>query len=76
MLKIKWLMLAVFLNFLVTFLMFPGVILLGESPTLSKSWYSVLVGYVFNWGDLLGRLLSQVYMVFGPRTVWIGILLR
>lgn len=69
-------MLAVLINFFITFLIFPGVVLVGTSPTLSVAWYSVLTSFVFSWGDMLGRFLCNYYMMLGPKTVWIGIFIR
>ena len=69
-------MLALFMDMFITFLMFPGVVLEGKSPTLPSAWYSVLTGYVFNWGDMLGRYLCHHYLLLGPKTLWIGIFLR
>ena len=69
-------MLGVFMDFMITFLMFPGVVLSATSPTLSQTWYSVLSSYAFNWGDMLGRYLCNYFKLFGPKTIWFGIIFR
>lgn len=74
--RIKRLMASVFLNFVITFLVFPGIVLAAQCPGLSATWYSVLIGFTYNCGDMLGRLLANHCKLLGPNHVWLGIFLR
>ncbi|KAK7194122.1 Nucleoside transporter [Novymonas esmeraldas] len=54
--KVYPMMIACFLTFAVTCLMYPGVLIAVDS---ADNWYTTLVMAVYNFGDLAGRLLSM-----------------
>ncbi|KPI85006.1 nucleobase transporter (NT4) [Leptomonas seymouri] len=72
--KIWTMMVACFMTFSVTCLMYPGV-MLAVSP--ADNWYTTLVMATYNFGDLFGRLLSMWRRLWPSRNViFIGSLAR
>jgi equilibrative nucleoside transporter 1/2/3 len=53
----------VFLTYLITFIVFPGVSIATEVSGLSYSWFVVLLITTFNVFDVLGRQAVSVYML-------------
>ena len=78
--KVKWPTIAVHLTFLVTFLMFPGIVssIPSQYSFINKdSWMSVILITEFNLFDWVGRQFG-IYFYFGftSNTLWIGTLFR
>lgn len=67
-------MVACFMTFTVTYLMYPGVLIAVDA---ADNWYTTLVMAVYNFGDLFGRLLSMWKRLWPPRkAIFIGSIAR
>jgi equilibrative nucleoside transporter 1/2/3 len=63
-LKKIWVFISlVFLNYLITFVVFPGVAIATEVSGLSYTWFVVLLITTYNVFDVLGRQAVSVYML-------------
>ncbi|KAL7700319.1 nucleobase transporter (NT4) [Lotmaria passim] len=72
--KIWPMMVACFMTFTVTYLMYPGVMIAVDSDS---AWFTTLVMAVYNFTDLFGRLLSMWKRLWPPRKyIFIGSLVR
>lgn len=73
-----WLMVfTVCMVFVLTFLVFPGV--LTKIPTeYSKlnDWFTILLLTEFNVFDLIGRFLAKNYAIFSYKTLWMPVMAR
>ncbi|QDZ21068.1 equilibrative nucleoside transporter [Chloropicon primus] len=54
---------AVFIGYLVTLSIFPGVLAENLKSSTLKSWYSLFLITVFNLGDMTGKMCPQRYLV-------------
>ncbi|CAJ1018574.1 Nucleoside transporter, putative [Leishmania lindenbergi] len=72
--KIYPMMIACFLTFCVTYLVFPGIILAVDS---ADGWFTTLIIAAHNFADLIGRLLTLWRRLWPPRkAILIGSIAR
>lgn len=76
-----YLAIQAFISFLITFLLYPGVLLatkfdfLGNTKS-AKSWFNILMITIFSSGDSIGRYLAGVKQLFSHKTIIILSLAR
>ncbi|KPA76981.1 nucleobase transporter [Leptomonas pyrrhocoris] len=72
--KIWPMMVACWMTFMVTCLIFPGVLIVVDA---TDNWYTTLVVAIYNFGDVFGRLLSVWKRLWPPRSaVFVASLVR
>ena len=74
--KINPLPLVVFLIYVQTFMMFPGVSLKKEMSGISKAWNSTLLIFVFNLFDTVGKYISANRNWYSRKSTYILVFLR
>ncbi|KAL4476508.1 hypothetical protein ABPG74_010241 [Tetrahymena malaccensis] len=59
--KIKYIAISIFLTYVITFMLFPGVSIYQKQYTFIESfaWATLLMQFSYNIGDLLGKALSN-----------------
>lgn len=62
--------------FIMTFLVFPGILINTPSHWMADDWFFLVLVTEFNLFDLIGRTLPSWRIVFTPQNVWIPIALR
>jgi len=65
-----------FVMYLQTFTLFPGVMLMRNTPTISESWKTIIMMTIFNAFDTLGRILSNYRARYNKTIVSIIVILR
>eukprot|EP01112_Ceratiomyxa_fruticulosa_P013868 TRINITY_DN392_c0_g1_i2.p1 TRINITY_DN392_c0_g1~~TRINITY_DN392_c0_g1_i2.p1 ORF type:complete len:416 (+),score=65.13 TRINITY_DN392_c0_g1_i2:185-1432(+) len=77
-LKIKREALTVFFVFFVTLSLFPGVTSLvpTSTPSLGDAWFQIIFSGFFMVFDFLGRTSPRFAILFGPKKLWIPVILR
>lgn len=64
--RIYPMMLSCLLTFFVTYLIYPGILLVVDAE---DGWYTTLIMAVYNFGDLIGRVSSMWKCLWPSRTV-------
>ncbi|XP_076904733.1 equilibrative nucleotide transporter 8-like [Bidens hawaiensis] len=69
--KIRWLVTAVFITYVVSLSIFPGYLSENVKSTYFKDWYPIILITTFNLGDFLGKCLTAIYVPKGSKgAVW------
>ncbi|KAJ0884417.1 putative equilibrative nucleoside transporter, MFS transporter superfamily [Helianthus annuus] len=69
--KIRWLVTAVFVTYVVSLSIFPGYLSENVKSDYFKDWYPIILITTFNVGDFLGKCLTAIYVPNGSKgTVW------
>lgn len=75
--KIKFMGIHVMMVFIMTFMIFPGVLVsIDPSFHLSDGWFGLILVAQFNVCDLIGRSLPQYGLLFNASNVYIGVYSR
>ncbi|KAI3803469.1 hypothetical protein L1987_31621 [Smallanthus sonchifolius] len=69
--KIRWLVTAVFITYVVSLSIFPGYLSENVKSDYFKDWYPIILITTFNVGDFMGKWLTAIYVPKGSKgTVW------
>ncbi|KAK9078259.1 hypothetical protein SSX86_002316 [Deinandra increscens subsp. villosa] len=69
--KIRWLVTAVFVTYVISLSIFPGYLSENVKSDYFKDWYPIILITTFNVGDFMGKCLTAVYVPRGSNgAVW------
>eukprot|EP00461_Guttulinopsis_vulgaris_P004635 UN04637 len=72
-------LITVLMVFIMTFIVFPGALLAGETTIpkiISSDWLGVTLITIFNVFDLIGRSAPAYFIAFGPSTLIYAVMAR